>query len=320
MRPGAALTGALLATLATPATWPLALAAFLLRGGIILVVLPIVVLPSPVGLSNVLAPTLIAVVLGGLSLEIAAIATLGLLAIVTWIVIGGLLAGALEADAVRLVARAEDTGVSAGVSDRPGVASPDRVIAARILAARLLAHAPTSVVLLLGSIRLVGVAYVELTSPDDVTVPIVLRVISGAPEVAAALLVVWVLGEIAGGLATRRIVTDGSPAAVALRDALRAIFRHPLAVAVGFLVPFAGLLLVLVPSTLAATVAWSAVRVAMRSPADLVVGTLAVLLFVSLWIVGLALIAVTAAWRAAVWSVAHGDLWPRGAPPVTPEG
>ena len=33
----------------TPATWPLALAAFLVRGGVVLVAVPIVVLPTPVG-------------------------------------------------------------------------------------------------------------------------------------------------------------------------------------------------------------------------------------------------------------------------------
>ena len=45
---------ALLVTLATPATWPLALATFLVRGGVILVLLPIVVLPTTVGLGNTL--------------------------------------------------------------------------------------------------------------------------------------------------------------------------------------------------------------------------------------------------------------------------
>ena len=58
MTRGAALTRALLATLATPVTWPLALAAFLLRGGILVFTLPILVLPTPVGLGNVLAPTI----------------------------------------------------------------------------------------------------------------------------------------------------------------------------------------------------------------------------------------------------------------------
>jgi hypothetical protein len=39
---GRTLLAALLVTLATPATWPIALAMFLLRGGIVLVLLPIV--------------------------------------------------------------------------------------------------------------------------------------------------------------------------------------------------------------------------------------------------------------------------------------
>ena len=49
MSRGAALSGALLVTLASPATWPLALAVFLLRGGLLVVVLPILILPTPAG-------------------------------------------------------------------------------------------------------------------------------------------------------------------------------------------------------------------------------------------------------------------------------
>ena len=72
-------------------------------------------------------------------------------------------------------------------------------------------------------------------------------------------------------------------------------------------------------SAIAAAVAWSAVRVAMRSPDGLVPGTLAVIVFVTLWLVGLLLISVTAAWRAAVWSVAHRDLWPNWVPATSVE-
>ena len=70
MSRGAALSGALLVTLASPATWPLALAVFLLRGGLLVVALPILVLPTPVGLGNLLAPTLTAFVFGGISLQL----------------------------------------------------------------------------------------------------------------------------------------------------------------------------------------------------------------------------------------------------------
>jgi hypothetical protein len=319
MRPGAALTGALLATLASPATWPLALATFLLRGGLLLVVLPIVVLPSPVGLGNLLAPTLMIVVFGDLSVEVAAIVTLAALSIVTWIVVGGLVAATLEAESIRLVADEEVEPRSAIEAFQPDLGRSDRVAAARILAARILAHAPTGIAVIWATVRFVDVAYRELTSPDDVSLPIVLRVLAGAPEVTAVLVVAWASGEVVGGLAARRIVLDGASVVPALRDAVRATVHRPFRMVAGFLVPLASLALVILPSTLAASVAWSAVRVAMRSPTDLVVGTLAVLLFVTLWIVGLLLIAVTAAWRAAVWSVAHRDLWPRQAQPPTLE-
>ena len=43
MTPGGTLLAALLVTLSKPATWPLALAAFLIRGGILVILLPIVV-------------------------------------------------------------------------------------------------------------------------------------------------------------------------------------------------------------------------------------------------------------------------------------
>ncbi len=68
MTRGAALSSALLATLAEPATWALALAAFLIRGGIILVALPVVVLPTPVGIGNVVAPVLNTIAFGQVSM------------------------------------------------------------------------------------------------------------------------------------------------------------------------------------------------------------------------------------------------------------
>lgn len=319
MRLGAALTGALLVTLASPATWPLALATFLLRGGFVLVVLPIVVLPSPVGLGNLVAPSLTTVVFGGLSVEVAAIVTLGALSIVTWIVVGGLVAARLEAESAHLVDGDETASGSTVVAGPEDVAWSERIVAVRILAARILAHAPTGVAVVWAAVRFVEVAYRELTRPEDVTLPIALRVLARAPEAAAVLLFAWAVGEVIGGLAARRIALAGCGVARALRDAVRATIHHPVGIGAGFVVPLAGLVLVVAPSTVAATVAWSVVRVAMRSPAEPVVGTLAVVVFVSLWIMGLVLVGVTAAWRAAVWSIAQRDLWPRPARPPTLE-
>lgn len=313
MKLGAALTGALLTTLATPATWPLGLASFLLRGGFVIVLLPIVVLPSPVGLGNLLAPILMTIFFRGLSLDVVAVVVIVALAIAAWIVVGGLVAAIVEAEGARIVARDEDGAESEFPS--PG---GRRAVPGRIFVARIVAHAPTAAAVLWGAVRLIDVAYAELTRPVDVTSPIMLRVFAGAPEVVVVLALVWAFGEIVGALAARRIALDDADVGEALRQAVAASFRHPLAVVAAFVIPTVGLVFVVTTSSIAAAVAWSAVRATMRSSDDVVPGTLAVLLFVTLWIVGLLLIAVTTAWRAAVWSVAHRDLWPpRSSPPST---
>jgi len=302
--PRAALADALLITLTQPATWPMALATFLLRGGLLLVVLPIVVLPSPVGLGNVLGPALTTVVLSGVPAGLAIVVTLIAIAILAWVVIGGLVAAILEAESARLVARHDEAGALLGVEGDRRTSGRE---AAGVLAARLVVHIPTVVALIVGSARLVSVAYRELTSPSDVVNPIAVRVLRSAPEAIVIVAVLWMLGEILGGIAARRIVLAGSSVPRALRESLVWVVRRPLPVLVEFWVPAAVLALVILASAVAAATAWGIVRVAMGSSTDPFGSTLAVLLFVALWMIGLLLIAVTNAWRAAVWSLVERD-------------
>lgn len=312
----AALSGALLITLATPATWPLALAAFLLRGGLLLVVLPIVVLPSPVGLGNLLAPTLMTLVLGGSSVGIVLLVGTLALALAVWVVVGGLIAASLEAESARMVAHHPEnegaghdaaTGHDAAAGHPAAPALSRFGEASRVLTARLFAHLPTSLVVVWGLARLVSLAYRELTSPLDVATPIALRVVRAAPEVVVAIVVVWTIGEVVGAIAARRIALGGAGTVRALRDAVVSLLRHPLASLVGFGLPTLTLLLVLASSALAAAAAWETVRVAMRSSGDPLSVAATVVLFVAVWIVGLLLIGVTSAWRTAVWSITHCD-------------
>jgi hypothetical protein len=307
---GAALTGALLTTLATPATWPIALAVFLLRGGLLVVVVPIVVLPSPVGLGNLLAPALIAVVLQGPPVELVVLVGMVMAAVLAWFVIGGLGAAMLEAESAALVAgQWEDAPGSEAASDAGRAAvGHGRRRAVRILAARMVAHGPTAIAVVWGSVRLVDAAYRELTSPFDVSTPIVLRVLADAPDAVVAIVACWTAGEIVGALAARRIALDDLQVAGALRGAVATALRRPVAVLADFAVPLAVLALVLAPATIAASAAWGLVRAAARSRGDPFSATLAVVLFVTLWMVGLVLVAVAAAWRSAVWSIAHREL------------
>lgn len=300
---------ALLVTLATPATWPLALASFLLRGGIVLVLLPIVVLPTTVGLGNMFGPTLLSVAFGSVTLQVVIVAASIGLAVLAWVVVGSWLAAALEAEAARIVARDADVAALGAPRVVGGPPAPATTTAGRvswrILAARLIASVPLAAVLALGSIRLVFVTYRELTSPLDVATPIVVRVVRGSPEVVIAVVLAWILAEIVGALAARRIVLGDARVRDALADAIRVIAREPLSSLARFLIPWLVLVVILMPAAVAAGAASEAVATMVGDEAEPLWLLLTVFAFVGLWSVGLVLISVVCAWRAAVWTVAE---------------
>lgn len=319
MSRGAALTGALLVTLASPVTWPLALAAFLLRGGLLVVALPILVLPTPVGLGNLLAPTLTAFVFGGISLQLVVLVAAVVLATMAWAIAGGILAATLEAEAARIVADHEqvvpsagapDEGVAVGELPEPhpaGVARPRQAEAARVFVVRVVAHAPFGVALAWGAARLVAVTYRELTNPGDVATPLVWRVLLASPDVVAAVVATWTVGQALGAVAARHVVLARDGIVRALREASGTLLRRPLTVLADFWLPTLALTVAIAPSALAAAPAGDVVREAMNTPNDPIELALAVVLFVSLWIVGLVLTGVVCAWRAAVWTVGFGE-------------
>ena len=300
MTAGATLVASLLATLSRPATWPLALASFLLRGGFLLVLAPIVVLPSAVGVGNVLTPLLSTFVFHGLTPSIALlVATIGL-GLLVWVVGGGLLAAAAESELVRRIAADEEAW---------GAAEPGRGIhlalhpAWRVLTVRLIASLPLLLAVSWGAIRIVSVAYRELTVPSDVAVPLVARVVGGASDAVAIVIGAWLLGETVGGLAARRVILSGERVPVALRAAVLRLLRAPGRCAALALVTLLPVALALLVAALATSVAWEALRAAMSFDAGALVVFVLVVALVGLFVGGMALIGVASAWRGAVWTV-----------------
>ncbi len=304
MNRGAALFRALLATLGTPATWPLALATFLIRGGIALVLVPILVLPTTVGIGNVVAPTLTSIAFGSVSSQLVFMAVALALAVAGWLVVGGWLAAALEVESIRIVAVDEDVRSLGRPTEAPATAASAR-LAVRILAARAVALIPLAAVLGFGTVRVVLVAYRELTSPLDTSTPIVLRVLGETPDVVISVVLAWMVGEMIGAVAARRIVLAGDGVRAALRAAIVTCVRHPLTNLVRFWLPTVVLLAVLVAGAAGAGAAWSAVGAVLSGSGNLVATVAVVAAFVVVWLVGLALVAVVCAWRAAVWTAAE---------------
>jgi hypothetical protein len=160
-----------------------------------------------------------------------------------------------------------------------------------------------AVVLAAGTVRVVLVTYRELTSPLDTSTPIVLRVLRATPEVIAAVVVAWTLGEMVGAIAARRIALAGDGVGSALRGAVFACIRDPIVSVIRFWLPAAVLLAVVIPCGMAAAWAWSAVDSALEGTPDLLRILVVVGTFVVLWLVGLILVGVVSAWRGAVWTV-----------------
>jgi len=297
---GATLTASLLAVLDRPSTWLLALVGFLIRGGWLIVLAPIVVVPTAVGVANVVAPLLEDVAFGRRTDEVLASAAIGLLVAAIWLVGGGLLAAATEVETVR---RTTEDPERAVVPTRRG-----RVW--RVLAVRLLALLPLVVAIGWAALRFVGVAYRELTNPSDVAIPAAWRIVAGAPDAGLAVLGAWLFAEIVGAVGARRVVLAGDGVRAALRrgvahlrsDAVRSIALAS--------VSALALIVVLAISGLAAGTSWTALRAALAD-GDASTGTVAVLvLFVGLFAGGLVLIGLTTAWRSAVWTVELADALP----------
>ena len=302
MSRGGAALASLLVTIGRPAWWLLALTGFLVRGGFIVFLLPIVVLPSPLAMSNLLSPLIVPVALGRIGVEVLVVAATAIVACSAWLLVGGWIGAATDLALIREgAAAAADEGVGPDAPLGRSSARRDRVLIRRMAMARLAAWLPLGLAMEVGIARVVAITYVELTRPGDVAAPLVLRVaVAAAPELTA-IAVAWLLGELVGGLAVRRIVLLGAPPARAVLDAVLAVARRPASTLLPWLVSTAALAVILGAAVAAASVAWSRVIVALSSrPVDPPAVALNLLLFVAIWLAALDLTGLCAAARGSI--------------------
>ena len=300
MTVGATLVASLLVALARPATWPLALAAFLVRGGFVLVLAPIIVLPSAVELGNLLSPLLTTLLFRGMTTAIVLLQVAAVVGLIVWLLGGGLIAAAAESELVRRIAADDDAWPTGG---RPAAYVPAADPTRRVLTVRLLAHLPLLLALPWSAYRFVVVAYDELTVPSDVLLPVALRIVLGAPEALVVLLMAWLFGETVGALAARRVILRGDRLWRALGWTIARVARRPVRSVVLTLVPLFPLVLILVIVGMAGSATWDALRAALSFGAEPLVSVALVLALVALFAGGLLLVGVTAAWRAAIWTI-----------------
>ena len=283
-----------------PRLWVFALVAFLARGGLATLALPIVVVPTFVGLANFVGPASVSA--EGPGPRLVALIALGVATGLALAVAGTMVAAAAEVALHRAtVAAPEAAGAvrprDAGV--RPAEAGGGRVVV-RVAALRLLLLVPVAAVAAVAVPAWIAVAYRELTLPSDVAAPLVARVLAGAPAASVAVLGTWLAAEVVGGFATRRAALLGATVPRALAGGLLDPLRAPLGTALSVAAALAVTLLVLAPAWWVVGAAWDAARHALAGGTDVLAALGAALLLAAAWLAVLALAAIAAAWRATL--------------------
>jgi hypothetical protein len=324
-RRGAA--AALLLAAGRPALWLYALVAFLARGGLLVLALPIVVLPTFLGIANVVGPASVSA--AGASPRLVALIAAGVAGMTVLVVVGTAIAAAAETalhratvapDPADAVEPAGPGGAPAhlGMPGADGTPAPDgqterggsfmvRAPAvgagratARVFALRVALLVPVVAVAALAVPAWVSVAYRELTLPSDVAAPLLLRVLAGAPLASSAVLIAWLGAEIVGGFATRRAVLFDASAARALGSAIVDPFRAPMGTTATVVVALGLSVLALVPGMWATGVAWSAARRILGGEIDAVAVLGIALALAAAWLAALVLSGIAAAARATL--------------------
>lgn len=272
----------------------MALAAFLVRGGFVLIALPIVSVPTAAGIVTAVSPTLEGIWLGKPSLEGALVGSVLVVLALSGLAVVALAGSWLDLALVREATEDEDV-------DRGW--RPTRSSVTQALSIRLVAHVPTLLATVYGVVRVVDVGYAEFTSPSDAGVPIVDRVLVRVPDVVLLLIAAWLVGETVGSLAARR-ASAGSRATSALAASVRqvvsprglATLALTSAAIVGLMLPFA----------VASSRSWDNLRGYLIGGATEIELAAALVLLVAAWVLGLAILGAALAWRATAWTAEVG--------------
>lgn len=291
------ILAALAVTLGHPASWAFGLAGFLAGGGIVVVAWPIVVLPTPTGLQNLLGAPVSTLVFGSPSAALTVLVVAAGIAVLVAVVLGTWIGAWAELQGIRSVlAAAADEGIVTP-------AEPGRRGAGPVAAVRLLSLVPVLAAAVLAWTPIYDAAYRELILPSELVTPLPLRVIREVPGPLALVIVTWLLSDAAAAVGVRRLVLDGRGPVAAWLLGWAGLARQPHRVLATAVIGLAALSLVVAPPLLAASLGWTRVQEVMVGGGEPVAVLVLVIAWVGVWLGGLVLAGVGAAFRAAAWTL-----------------
>ena len=284
------LASALEAAASDPGTWPLGMLGFLARGGLIVLALPILTLPTPVGIATLLGPQVISTGrFEGRLLGLVAVWAVALLGIVIV--------------ATTLAALAQDR-LHARLPPADAAATGHTLLA--LIRVEALAIAPIGVVLAVSLSSVVGEVRDELLLPGDLSVPLVVRLVARTAVPLGALAVAVLISEAIDGTLSRRVLVSDRAARPPARGLMSVVATAALGWAVTLIVLLPGLA-VIAATWQAARVAWSRMPTAMVLPTsvaspDIALAVVATLAMVAVWVGIVLLCGLASVVRAHLWT------------------
>ncbi len=290
-------------------TTVVALAGFLLRGGILLLVVPSVVLPSVIDIAGATGVEAFGID-GHPTPWLFEVVVIGCAIAAVYLILSFVAASLID---VWLIGAAIDPDEGAAARRR---ALPDLGLLLDLGAIRAICLAPVSAVVVWAGSQIYTAAYLELTTPSNLDTPLALRVVQSAAGAVLLLLLAWLASEVVSAVAVRRSVLLGTGVWRSVAGALVQIVRRPVSTAATVIASF-GASAVAVGLAMAATaVAFDWCRVAARNPQSItvtlgvsplsttrdfrpVVFILAAAALCVAWVAALALSGIASAWRSA---------------------
>ncbi len=303
-----------------------ALAGFMLRGGIVVLAVPSAVLPSVIGLAGAVGVNAFGIDGRPMPPFFELVAIVSVLAAV-WLLAAMVVGSLID---VWLIETALNPNGRSLRSPRP----PPRLEQLLGLAGiRAICLVPLAIALAWAGSRIYTAAYNELTIPSNLAVPLPVRTVLAATDAVAVVMVVWLLEETIGAIAVRRLVLTGCGIWRAIGGAVLQLVRRPVTSAATVLLSYLASALAMAAGLGLTAVAFDWFRVAARTqqpiPLSLAIGQFsttrdfrtAVFLLAALavgvaWVAASTLAGMASAWRSAALTgeVAEATSRPVGKP------
>ena len=287
-----------------------ALAGFLARGGILLLLVPSVVLPSVIGLAGATGVDAFGID-GHPTTWLYEVAAVVSVIAAAWLLLAFVVGSLVD---VWLIEAAIDE--DGGATRRPRQL-PELRILLDLAAIRSVLRLPRAAAMAWAGSRIYSATYDELTAPTNLATPLVLRVIQAASDAVLVVLLAWLASEVVGAIAARRLVLLGDGVWRSIGGAIMQIARRPIS-SVGTVVVSFGASVVAVGLAMAATATafdWCRVAARIENPLRIGVGRvtlggdgrpvvfiLAVLALGVAWAAAMALSGIASAWRSAAFT------------------